>query len=222
MRRDHFKKGKEYLFLGQADAALTHLDASVKADPEHSLALSYRSLSRRLAGRLQEAMEDADAVVAISPDLAEGYLSRALVYLTQDNLEQAILDYYLATDCSTVDIDGDILLLNVFLILAETIAGGEENDEGLIFKLRHTPIAKAGMALVDGNPLLALEFLNEAPDSTPQALFALAMGLVSYRLGEKETDSAVAYVLVEWDEQNGVGVPLQSLRNLYDHVTNSL
>ncbi len=80
----HYQLGARPLFQnGRFDQAITELDACLSLAPDFAPALNLRGKSRAVLGKYDEAKSDFLRVIALTPDLAQGYKNLGFVLLLQ-------------------------------------------------------------------------------------------------------------------------------------------
>jgi hypothetical protein len=71
--------GNDAIKKGDHKAALQNYSNGLAVDPDHAMILSNRALCHHKLGHLQEALEDAQRVVALKPDFYKAYIRAAMV-----------------------------------------------------------------------------------------------------------------------------------------------
>jgi stress-induced-phosphoprotein 1 len=71
--------GNEAMKKGDHKTALDKYSSGLEVDPDHAMILSNRALCHHKLGHRQEALEDAQRVIALKPDFYKGYVRAAMV-----------------------------------------------------------------------------------------------------------------------------------------------
>jgi len=71
--------GNEAIKKGDHKTALEKYSNGLSVDPDHAMILSNRAMCHHKLGHRQEALEDAQRVVALKPDFYKGYVRAAMV-----------------------------------------------------------------------------------------------------------------------------------------------
>lgn len=83
--------GNEAIKKNDLQAALTHYNNGLMVDPDHAMILSNRALCHHKLGNLEEALEDAQRVIALKPDFYKAYIRGAMVLRELKRPHEAIV-----------------------------------------------------------------------------------------------------------------------------------
>jgi len=80
MSAEDFKNlGNEAIKKNDLKTALEHYNNGLRVDPGHAMILSNRALCHHKLGNLQDALEDAQGVIALKPDFYKAFIRGAMV-----------------------------------------------------------------------------------------------------------------------------------------------
>jgi len=220
------ERGKAYMALGDADAALADLDQAMRYDsclPGATIDTAYVALE---AGRHPLALDLAGRAIRLRPDLPQGYRARAAILRRIGQSEAAARDVLHAEALDAVE--SSVLAENAWCSLAmrkpgnalmqfdELIAAGQGDVEMLA--IGH--LLRSYEDVYDSwEALIALT--DEAPESYASLWLALMAGpvdrdgLLEVRLQRDSLDLAAGLALVD-DQIGRTGDPFARWRAIVD------
>src|SRR5262249_39656166 len=89
----HMNLRSSYLILGQPSEAAETLTASVALETQKPWAYTARGLALSAQKRTQDAVDDLDRAIKLSPDFRLPKLNRGIAYWMQQKYDQALADF---------------------------------------------------------------------------------------------------------------------------------
>lgn len=89
----HLQKAEADYRRGKIDEALRQAERAVVFSPDNAMVVFRRAYFRSAAGDLAGSLADYDRLIELSPNYAEGYTGRGIVYQRLDRHDEAIADF---------------------------------------------------------------------------------------------------------------------------------
>ena len=87
-------EGNKLFQRGDVEASLVKYSEAFQMSKEDHLITSNRSHAYFKAGKLKEALEDAERTIALKPDWGKGYFRRGMALASLGNMEEALISYF--------------------------------------------------------------------------------------------------------------------------------
>jgi tetratricopeptide (TPR) repeat protein len=162
-------------------------------DPARRRDGAWLALAYRAEGDIDRARAAVERSKTDDPTF-EAHAADSAILLTEGNIEDAMMAWSEATKLSPSDEDGHFLHLVLYCIWAEIMAHSEEDAGGVTLHLRHTPVTRCAILLLDGRPREAMGAVSRG---TTDPLEMLACGLALFRVGQVDAARALWAVLVD-------------------------
>jgi len=87
-------EGNKLFQRGDVEASLVKYSEAYQLSKEDHLITSNRSHAYFKAGKLEDALEDAERTIALKPDWGKGYFRRGMALASLGNMEEALISYF--------------------------------------------------------------------------------------------------------------------------------
>ena len=87
-------EGNKLFQRGDVEASLVKYSEAYQLSKEDHLITSNRSHAFFKAGKLEDALEDADRTIALKPDWGKGYFRKGMALASLGNMEEALIAYF--------------------------------------------------------------------------------------------------------------------------------
>ena len=112
---------------GDVETSLTKYTAAFLLSPRDHLVTSNRSHALLTAGRLDEALEDADRTVSAKPDWGKGYFRRGMALAAMGDTEDALVAFF---QCLVLDEScSKALRTEIYKVLFKLVSQKQEDGE---------------------------------------------------------------------------------------------
>jgi hypothetical protein len=191
-----FVEGCQALSKGEWRDAVGALNNAVTAAPQDPLPLAYRSLAKRQIDK-SGALADARAAVALDAGCGEAHNALALALLTGDaSFEEGFMAFAEAKELAPRDSVGAVLHIGVFLLFVDVLTSAKEDESGVHFNFKSTPLRNAADWLLGAEYLAAFKGFTAVFKEGREIPGALGIVAAAYRLGEGDAVLQAADLLL--------------------------
>merc|ERR1712032_1131956 len=162
-------EGNKLFQRGDVEASLVKYSEAYQLSKEDHLITSNRSHAFFKAGKLEDALEDAERTIALKPDWGKGYFRKGMALASLGNMEEALIAYFqclvLEESCSKA-LRTEIYKVLYKLVMAskESSVASEVDPTG---NTGSSPIpSRASPAGSMSSPAGSMQFLSKASSST--------------------------------------------------------
>jgi len=159
-------EGNKLFQRGDVEASLVKYSEAFQMSKEDHLITSNRSHAYFKAGKLKEALEDAERTIALKPDWGKGYFRRGMALASLGNMEEALISYFqclvLEESCSKA------LRTEIYKVLYKLVMASKESsvesdgDQAAAEGTRSPSLSRASGA----SPRGSMQFLSKDSSST--------------------------------------------------------
>jgi len=162
-------EGNKLFQRGDVEASLVKYSEAYQLSKEDHLITSNRSHAFFKAGKLEDALEDAERTIALKPDWGKGYFRKGMALASLGNMEEALIAYFqclvLEESCSKA------LRTEIYKVLYKLVMASKESSvESEVDPTGNngsSPIpSRASPAGSMSSPAGSMQFLSKASSST--------------------------------------------------------
>merc|ERR1719234_596815 len=165
-------EGNKLFQRGDVEASLVKYSEAYQLSKEDHLITSNRSHAFFKAGKLEDALEDAERTIALKPDWGKGYFRKGMALASLGNMEEALIAYFqclvLEESCSKA------LRTEIYKVLYKLVMASKESSvesesvDPMLGNNGSSPVPSR--AILMGNngssPAGSMQFLSKASSST--------------------------------------------------------
>lgn len=207
--------GKRELHARRTKPAAKAFGHATVAAPNDPLPLAYRSWAERLEDKAR-AIADAEEATRMGLRCSEAYMSLALAHATgPTDFEQAGMAFAAGRHFPPKDTDGSVLFIGVFLMFIDVFASMREDDEGLIYDFKPTPLRNAADWLLSGQHVAALAAFQKIYESGRELPGALGLAATHWTMGDKDAARHLTQIALPRvpEKESGLRVSLYNFLN---------
>merc|ERR1711992_349366 len=158
-------EGNKLFQRGDVEASLVKYSEAFQMSKEDHLITSNRSHAYFKAGKLKEALEDAERTISLKPDWGKGYFRKGMALASLGNMEEALITYFqclvLEESCSKA------LRTEIYKVLHKLVLASKESSvESESGEPQQKSSPQASPTTTRSSPAGSMQFLSKAGSRT--------------------------------------------------------